>query len=302
MGRLASSGEGVSIAGGRPWRWPAQLVLLATASLPAATGCTSPNTYATARTLSPGDVTHTFAVEGIAYNGSQGAGALPLLPTYVFRVGVIDRVDVGARVGNMTELGADVKVNFLRGPLDLAIAAGGEAFLEWHYQPHGDRTPRRTGSRAYFHLPLIVSYNFSKQLSLVGTPGLAYVVGKQVDQDSIRTQPFDGGTLAGRLGVGIDYRWNERRAIHPEVTLIQSPRDAQTIVLFGLGFNFGDIPKYGDEGGPLPSAPPAPAEPPAPSPPAPAEPPPPPPAEPAPAPAPAPPSTPPASPENRPIL
>src|SRR5688572_21795548 len=87
---------------------------------PALVGCTSPNTYATARTLAPGDVTHTVAVEGIAYHGSPGTGALPLLPTYVLRVGVIERVDVGVRVGNMTELGADVKVNFLRGPLDLA--------------------------------------------------------------------------------------------------------------------------------------------------------------------------------------
>src|SRR5262245_11324035 len=104
-------------------------------------GCTSPNTYATAQTLSPGDDTHTVAVEGIAHHGSQGTGALPLFPTYVFRVGVIDRVDVGARIGNLTELGADLKVNFLRGPIDLAIAGGAESFIEWHYEPHGERPP-----------------------------------------------------------------------------------------------------------------------------------------------------------------
>lgn len=240
-------------------------LLLVTASLavPLLVGCTSPNTYATARTLSPGDVTHTVAAEGIAYHGSQGTGALPVFPTYALRVGVIDRLDVGARIGNLTEIGADIKVNFLRGPLDVAIAGGAEAFIEWRYQPDAIR---RTGSRAYFHLPLILSYNFSKQLSLVATPGIMYVVGRQVSDDFVRTQPFDGGTLAARLGVGIDYRPNKRRAIHPEVTVLQSTQASQTIVMFGVGFAFGSLPSYDDiepsdpTPVPLPAAtPPAPA-------------------------------------------
>src|SRR5256885_7827676 len=103
------------------------LLLALIISAPASLGCTSPNTYQTARTLSPGDVTHTVAVEAITYNGPQGAGVLPIVPTYVFRVGVIDRVDIGARIGSLTEIGADVKVNMLRGNLDLALAVGAEA-------------------------------------------------------------------------------------------------------------------------------------------------------------------------------
>jgi hypothetical protein len=228
----------------------------------ALTGCTSPNTYGTARTLAPGDVTHTLAVEGIAYSGSQGTGVLPVFPTYVFRVGVIDHVDIGARVGNLTELGADLKVNFLRGDFDLAAAAGAEAFIEWHYQPHGDNPPRRTGSRAYFHFPLIAGYNVSKKLSVVGTPGIAYILGNKVSSDFVRTQPFDGGQVAARLGLGIDYRPNPRRAIHPEVTVLQSLSAAETIVMLGLGFNFGSLPSYDDiepEPKPATPAPPAPS-------------------------------------------
>ncbi|MBL8610950.1 MAG: hypothetical protein JNL38_26645 [Myxococcales bacterium] len=255
-------------------------VACAASALPALAGCTSPNTYATARTLSPGDVTSTVAVEGIGYHGSQGSGALPILPTYVFRVGVIDRVDVGARIGSLTQLGADVKVNFLRGPLDLAVVPGAEAFLEWHYQSHGDNPPRRTGSRALFHFPLIGSYNVSKQFSVVATPGVTYVLGKNVDADSVRTMPFDGGTLAARFGLGVDYRYNERRAIHPEITVLQSMRASQTIVMLGIGFSFGSLPSFADID-PEPPKPPSPPEPPAPAPPAP---------PPAPAPAPAPPA------------
>jgi hypothetical protein len=240
--------------------------LLVTALLapPMLCGCTSPNTYATARTLSPGDITHTVAAEGIAFHGSQGTGALPMLPTYVFRVGVVDRVDVGARIGSLTEIGADIKVNFLRGPLDLAIAGGGEAFIEWRYQPDGIR---RTGSRAYFHLPLIASYNFSKTLSLVATPGLAYVIGRKVTDDFVRTQPFDGDTVAARLGIGIDYRASKRQAIHPEVTVLQSLGASQTLVLFGLGLNFGSLPSYDDvEPSTTPVAPLPPSTPPEPEP------------------------------------
>jgi hypothetical protein len=277
------------------------IVWLGLAGAPLMLGCTSPNTYATARTLSPGDVTHTVAVEGIGYHGSQGTGALPIMPTYVFRVGVIDRVDIGARVGSLTELGADVKINFLRGPLDVAIAGGGEAFIEWHYEPHGDRPPRRTGSRAFFHVPLILSYNFSRSFSLVGTPGIAYILGNKVSADFVRTMPFDGGTVAARLGLGIDYRWNARRSLHPEVTVLQSTNNSATIVMFGIGFNFGGIPNYDDiepaEPKPEVRAParpePAPAAAPPPAPP--------PPPTPAPSPAPAPPPAPPPS-SNTPIL
>ena len=283
----------------------AQLRAVAFLVAPVLAGCTSPNTYATARTLAPGDVTHTVAAEGIGFHGSQGTGVLPVFPTYALRVGVVDRLDVGARVGNLTSIGGDIKWNFLRGPLDMAIAGGAEAFLEWRYEPDAIR---RTGSRAYFHLPLILSYNFSKTLSLVGTPGIAYVVGRKVSDDFVRTQPFDGGTVAARFGVGIDYRFHARRAFHPEVTVLQSTTAAQTVVMFGFGFAFGGVPSYDDVEAPdePPSAPAAspsaPAEPPsapAASPSAPAQPPS---APPEPIRPPDPPSTnPPSPPANRPI-
>jgi len=251
----------------------------------ASAGCTSPNTYATARTLAQGDITSSVALEGVGYHGSQGSGAVPVMPTYVFRVGVIDHVDVGARIGSLTEVGADVKVNFLKGQLDLAVAPGAESFIEWHYQSHGGDPPRRTGARAFFHFPLIASYNVSKELSIVAVPGATYVLGNKVSADFVRTMPFDGGTIAPRLGLGLDWRYHERRAIHPEITVIQSFQASQTVIVLGVGFTFGSLPSFAD----LDPQAPAPA-PPAPSPPTPAP-------APAPAPDPAPaPAPPPAAP------
>ncbi len=234
----------------------------------AALGCASPSTYATARTNAPGDFTHTVALEGVGYNGPNATGAIPILPTYAMRVGIVDRLDFGARIGSLTELGADVKFNFLRGPLDLAIAGGAEMFLEWHY---ADSDPkRRTGNKAYFHLPLILSYNFSRTTSFVASPGVSYILGRTVTPDFVRTMPFDDGTIAARLGVGIEYRYKPRRAIHPEITVLQSLSDTRTYVIFGVGFVLGSLPKYDDieaEERPNAPEPAAPAPPPPPPPP-----------------------------------
>jgi hypothetical protein len=206
-------------------------------------GCTSPNTYATARTVAPGKFVHTVAAEGIGYHSVDGTGGFPILPTYALRVGVVDRIDVGARLGSLTEIGIDAKFNILRGRVDVAVAAGAESFLEWNYD---SKETRRTGAAAYIHVPVIVSYNVTQKLSLVGVPGLTYVVGKPLSNDFARTQVFGGGTPALRLGAGIDYRWQPRRAFHPEVTVIQSMLGPGTIVLLGFGFNIGSLPDYGD--------------------------------------------------------
>src|SRR6185436_6841932 len=63
-----------------------------------------------------------------------------------------------------------------------------------------------------------------------------------------------------------------RRAIHPELTVIQGINHGGTAIVLGLGFNFGSVPKYDDLGGPTETEGPAPApkhdpEPPKPAPP-----------------------------------
>src|SRR5215207_1572927 len=82
------------------------------------TGCPNPNTYGTPRTTPVGKVQHTVAAEGMSYNIEQGgrtdSGTFPNLPSYQLRVGVADTVDIGARITNLTSVGADVKWNFLK--------------------------------------------------------------------------------------------------------------------------------------------------------------------------------------------
>lgn len=211
-------------------------------------GCTSPNTYSTPRTVEQGHFQHTFAVEGVGFHHpTSGTGALPVLPTYGLRIGIVDRLDFGARLGSMTELGADLKLNFVRGRVDLAVAAGAEAFIEWNYN---SAETRRSGAAGYFHFPLIAAYNFSKEFSLVAAPGVSYIVGLPLTNDFARTQVFGGKTVAARFGIALDFRPEPRRAIHPELTILQGINHEGTAIVLGLGFNFGSVPKYEDLGGP----------------------------------------------------
>lgn len=81
------------------------------------TGCPSPNHYGTPRTLPPGKVAHLFAAEAAAYGEGAGFG-----PTYGLRVGALDRVDAGVRLGMLSALGGDLKLNFERSKeFDMAI-------------------------------------------------------------------------------------------------------------------------------------------------------------------------------------
>jgi len=52
-----------------------------------------------------------------------------------------------------------------------------------------------------------------------------------------------------RPGLGFDFRISDGFALHPEVTYLRTLKSADenwsSIFEFGVGFNFGSLPKYG---------------------------------------------------------
>src|SRR5690349_21254831 len=78
------------------------------------TGCPNPQTYGTPRTTPAGKIQHNLAAEGIGASSDAGSFTVPNVPTYTLRVGVADTVDIGARIANLTSIGADVKWNFIK--------------------------------------------------------------------------------------------------------------------------------------------------------------------------------------------
>ena len=220
-------------------------------------GCPNPNTYGTPRTIPKGKVAHTIAAEGIGYRLTRReqyvseseprdvATTLPVMPSYMLRVGIVDRLDFGFRAANFTSLGVDLKANFLRTPsFDMAI----DPMVQWAFAV--DST--------HFHLPLLLGLNLSDSFSIVATPGIMYATSSLDYEDDLSELKQLMGTtgLSMRFGLGFDARVSKKFAIHPEVTFLRAvnpPTDTVfkdvTIFVFGVGFNIGALPDYSDVGG-----------------------------------------------------
>jgi hypothetical protein len=231
------------------------------------TGCPNPQIYGTPRTTPVGKVQHTVAAEGFGFNikypevrnadGSTSrrpsdSATLPNFPTYQLRVGVADTVDIGARLANMTSLGADVKWNFIKGDtFDMAVVPGFQVF---HIGSSGGGTTAGY-TQVYANLPLVFGINLSDAVTIVPTAGATYGFNSATvvsDDDSKAASSVDGIMLRG--GLGFNFRISPRFAMQPEITMLKflnKDEDASvTLFLFGLGFNFGNLPEYGTKEAP----------------------------------------------------
>src|SRR6478736_2620588 len=128
------------------------------------TGCPNPNTYGTPRTTPVGKISHTIAMEGFRYSvddtkngGTKGDATLPNFPTYQLRVGVLDTLDIGARLSNMSSLGADVKWNFLKSDVfDLAIDPGFQVLHIGSNSGSSSGSASTSFTEFYGHVPLLI--------------------------------------------------------------------------------------------------------------------------------------------------
>jgi hypothetical protein len=232
-------------------------------------GCPNPNTYQTPRTIDPGTVQVNIAAEGIGASYSGTSVWAPMLPSVGVRVGVVDGLDLGFREQNFDSLGADAKIRLLKGTFDLALDPGLQAF-------YANINNEGLGV-FYFHLPVLLGFNVSRNVSIVASPGVVYdfLTANNVNGSGVTGSATASGFL-GRLGLGVDIRVSKKVAIHPEVTVMDNFGNSAAIWVFGVGFNIGAQPDYSDIGGgssettgPPPNAPPSPPPPPPPAPPTP---------------------------------
>ncbi|HSN97885.1 MAG TPA: hypothetical protein VLS89_06290 [Candidatus Nanopelagicales bacterium] len=201
-------------------------------------GCPNPNSYGTPRTVAPGELSHSVAVEGFGYTNEGDGGFLPTLPSYQLRIGATDFMDVGVQVRNLTSLGVDVKLNPVRGVFDLAVDPGAQYF----FVTSGDATVHV----AYLHAPLMLGLNPSDWFSVVLTPGFTYgIIGGSFDNGSeSASQTVDGAILRG--GLGLNFRISDGFAIHPEGTVMKMLEGDGLVYNVGIGFNFGALPSFAD--------------------------------------------------------
>jgi hypothetical protein len=211
------------------------------------TGCPNPNTYGTPRTTPVGKISHTVAMEGFRYAVNNENAAAPSLPTYQLRVGALDTLDVGARVSNLTSFGADVKWNFIKSDVfDMAIDP---AFQIFHISTSSGGA---SGSftEVFGHFPLIMGVNVADSVTIVPSVGVTYGNASTTTSSSDTSDQaasIDGLMMRG--GLGFNFRISPKFAMHPEVTylkLLNKDTDPSiSWIVFGLGFNFGNLPHYG---------------------------------------------------------
>src|SRR5580658_10691598 len=230
----------------------------------ALSGCPNPNTYTTPRTLDPGTVQWQVAAEGIGvdykarYGSTDSNGnpiktdvlaGLPMLPTFGVRFGAAEGLEIGLRLPNGEPFAADTKIRLLKGPLDVALDPGLQLYLA--------SANNNSFAAFYLHAPVLLGFNFSQNVSLVLSPGLAYA--QNTATNVYATGVAGSSTAAGfmaRLGVGFDFRVSRRFAVQPEVTLMRQFTGSEDLLLCvgGIGFNFGAQPDYSDlASGPKPS-------------------------------------------------
>lgn len=212
-----------------------------------AAGCPSLNTYTTPRTIPAGTIQHTVALEAIGAGSSRGSVVLPTLPTYQLRYGISDRLDVGARINNLTSIGADLKINMLRGMLDLSVDPSFQLiYLSVESTSSSGSTSSSSLGLAFLHLPLLVGLNLSRSFTLLATPGFTYALGFAGSTSSTsgdRSQYLASGAMA-RFGLGFNWRVANAIALQPEVTALWNPATEGFIFNFGIGLQFGSMPEY----------------------------------------------------------
>jgi hypothetical protein len=203
------------------------------------TACPNPNTFTTPRTVAPGKVQHTVSMEAIGAFDEDDSVVLPTLPSYTARIGLADRLELGAHFSHLSSIGVDLKWNPVRSDgFDLAIDPGAQAF----YIASSDASL----VIYYLHLPLLLGFNVSETVSLVLTPGISMVgVGGDIDEDDDQLYGASDTAWLGRAGFGIDIRASEKFSVQPEVTFLKSFEDGGGVVfLGGVGFKFGAQPEY----------------------------------------------------------
>jgi hypothetical protein len=192
-------------------------------------GCPNPQTYSPPRTLAKGESSHAIALE--AYELRSGSDRLRLPgPTYVYRHGLSDELDLGLRAVNMSSLGVDLKYNFLRSDVDLAVNPGAQFAI---VGLDNDRSPF-----LMLDLPLLVGINAAPEVTIVLGGGGAFISGDALDEPE--TQALDEEALFARGTLGLDLRFTQRFAVHPSVTIFHGLSSGESsVILAGCAFRIG---------------------------------------------------------------
>lgn len=215
------------LRGGVFWSWLA---------LPLA-GCQTANSYAIPDTLGRHRGGVAVALEGshVRSTAKQEGALFPervssstgysVFPTVIGRYGLTDSVEAGIALRSLISVGAEVKVQVLRGPVGVALMPGAQA----------------TVGQQVVDLPVLLGVKLGEPAQIVLSPGVAYAR-SSAPKNEFRHLVLQHSTPLGRLGAGVRLRVSRSLAIHPEVTAMQALDGSKDRwVTLGIGLIGGNL-------------------------------------------------------------
>ena len=239
-------------------------------------GCPSLSTMQTPRTVPQGQVRFGLGFEAVGIKTAAKTDTATNTTTpsqsvtfpqfeLTLRYGVTDNLDIG---GKLYLIGAEAgfKYQFLRGPLDVAIAPAAS------YISFGSSSGDSSGSisATYLHLPVLFGFNLNDNVTISFGPKLLYTIASITASDSTNDRSsaatsglWVGGYLSLPLKVGHAF-W-----IAPEINVYRPLKEDVFLYQGGLALLFGGAenpppPAILPPGYPPPAYPPPPGYPPPP--------------------------------------
>jgi hypothetical protein len=221
-------------------------------------GCPSLSTMQTPRTVPQGQVRFGIGFEAVgiktaARTDSASGVTTPAqsvtFPQFEFtaRYGLTDNLDIG---GKLYLIGAELglKYQFLRGPLDVAIAPAAS------YISFGSSSDSSSGSisATYLHLPLLFGLNLNDTVTISFGPKLLYTIASVTTSNSTndRSSAATSGLWVGGY-VSLPLKVGRAFWIAPEINVYRPLKEDILIYQGGLALLFG-----GPERPPAPEMPP----------------------------------------------
>jgi hypothetical protein len=217
-----------------------RILLIPLASL-LLSGCPSLSTLQTPRTVPKGQTRFGIGAEAV---GISSDGDSITVPQFEFsaRYGLTDDIDIGAKLYAIgVELG--LKYQFLRGPLDIAIApAASYISVNTSVSGGSGEGADASVSVAHLHAPLLLGYNVSDSVTLGFGPKLLYVISTASvsSEDATDTVTGDGLLVGGFFSVPL--RVGNAFWIAPEVNVYKPIGEDGLVWQGGLVFLFGGGP------------------------------------------------------------
>jgi hypothetical protein len=206
--------------------------------------CPSLSTLQTPSTVPKGDIRFGIGAEAIGISSGSESVTLPQIE-FNARYGLTDNLDIGAKL-YLVGVEGGIKYQFLRGPLDIAVAPAASWISFSASSDTGSGTDKSSFSIVYLHAPLLFGYNASDTVTIGFGPKFLYAIasGSASDSGGAKASATNTGAMVGGF-INLPLRIGNAFWIAPEINVYKPIGSDVSGLLWqgGLAFLFGGPPR-----------------------------------------------------------